>query len=515
MFEVQSHLTGTWVRGKREHPLFDPSSEERVGTAWCDPPLEGVLEAARAAGPGLRARSFGERGAMLDALSKTLRNHREELIDVSIRATGSTRADAKFDIDGGIGTMAYYAGIGSKLGNKRSLVEPGEALTKDPRFYGMHLWVTRPGVALHINAFNFPAWNLAEKLSVAILAGVPVISKPATSTSILAHRMAQIIVESGVLPQNAFQFLVGKADGILEALGPQDHIVFTGSASTGAKLRQTSAVVHRSTRLNIEADSLNSAWLLPEVAPGSEVYQAFMRDVIKEITQKAGQKCTATRRIFIHRSIIDTLQSELIEGLEGVRIGHPSLEEVHVGPLATRDQVLEFHRGVEALIGSGARLVFGDPKKVHPIGVPEGKGYFVPIILLRADNPKQSDAVHQIEVFGPCATLCPYDSIEEGGELICKGDGSLVASIYGEERESLRRALDAIAPFHGRMLVVNPKVVGKTISPGTVLPSCIHGGPGRAGGGEELGGERALRFYMQRVALQGDRAFLEQWEEGQ
>jgi 3,4-dehydroadipyl-CoA semialdehyde dehydrogenase len=371
------------------------------------------------------------------------------------------------------------------------------------------VWTAREGVAVHVNAFNFPAWGLGEKLAVAILAGVPVITKPATSTALLAYRVAQAIVGAGALPHGAFQFVAGSLGDLVERLGPQDVLAFTGSADTGAKLRGSKSAVERSVRVNIEADSLNAAVLAPDVEVGSDVYQMFLRDVAREITQKTGQKCTATRRIFAPAATIDAVEEDLREQLATIKIGDPSRDDVRMGPLSTRQQRDDFRSGIAKLVASGARVVAGDPEKCEALGVAAGKGYFVSPILLRADAPARAAAVHAHEVFGPCATLMPYASAAEVISLVAMGEGGLVCSVYGDDRALLRELVLGIAPWHGRVLVGSSKVADQAIAPGMVLPSCIHGGPGRAGGGEELGGERALRFYMQRTAIQADRALLD------
>ncbi|MBN8614163.1 MAG: 3,4-dehydroadipyl-CoA semialdehyde dehydrogenase [Deltaproteobacteria bacterium] len=516
MIEVKSYLMGAWVAGERKSDLLDPSTEAVVGSISADRPnLGAVLEHARSAGgPALRALTFAQRGVILKGLSKAIHTQREALIEVSITSGGTTRSDAKFDLDGASGTLAYYAALGAKLGETRLLSEPSEQLGQDSRFFGQHVWLSREGVALHVNAFNFPAWGLAEKLAVAILAGVPVITKPATSTSILAFRVAEAIVGANVLPAGAFHFVAGSVGDLVDQLGPTDVLAFTGSADTGAKLRGSRSVVGRSTRVNIEADSLNSAVLAPDVEPGDDVYRIFLRDVVKEMTQKTGQKCTATRRVFVPRGQADRVIEDLSAELSRVKIGHPGNDEVRMGPLATKQQRDDFRSGVAKLEASGARVVFGSATEVSPIGVPDGKGFFVAPVLLRADEPSKADAVHAHEVFGPCATVCLYDTADEAVALVARGEGGLVSTVYGDDRETLRTFIMGIAPYHGRLLVVSAKVADKTITPGLVLPSCVHGGPGRAGGGEELGGERGLRFYMQRTAVQGDRALLDKLFEG-
>jgi 3,4-dehydroadipyl-CoA semialdehyde dehydrogenase len=512
MITVKSYLMGAWAAGTgKASALIDPTTEEVIGGASTEGlDLSGALSWGReVGGKNLRALTFAQRGTILKALSKAIHAAREDLIEVSITSGGTTRSDAKFDIDGASGTLAYYASLGAKLGEVRFLTEPQEQLTQSARFFGQHVLTTRPGVALHVNAFNFPCWGLGEKLAVALLAGVPVVSKPATSTCLLTFRMVEAMVAANVLPEGALQLICGSVGDLVEKLGPEDVLAFTGSADTGAKLRGARSVVERSVRVNVEADSLNSAVLAPGISPGDEVFRAFIRDVTKELTQKAGQKCTATRRIFVPRDVIDEVQAALIEELSQLKVGHPSLEEVRMGPLATAQQHADFLRGIGKLVEAGAKVVLGGVERPKTIGVEGTKGYFVAPTLLRADAPDTANAVHDHEVFGPSATLMPYEGAEHVSALVARGRGGLVASVYGDDREVLRAIVHGIAPFHGRVLIGSSKVADQMITPGLVLPSCVHGGPGRAGGGEELGGERGLRFYMQRTAVQGDRALLD------
>ncbi|UJR79217.1 3,4-dehydroadipyl-CoA semialdehyde dehydrogenase [Sandaracinus amylolyticus] len=505
MITLKSYLRGEWVAGTgRGTALVNPTTEEPIAEASTQGlDLGAALEFARTkGGPALRAATFAQRGAWLDAISKALHARRDALLDESIASCGTTRSDAKFDVDGAIGTLAYYAGLGKKLGETTTILEPAEQLTKSARFFGAHVWTAREGVAVHVNAFNFPAWGLGEKLAVALLAGVPVISKPATSTALLAMRVAEAIVDANVLPPGAFQFVAGSTGDLLDKLGPQDVLAFTGSADTGAKLRGGKGPVERSVRVNIEADSLNSAVLAPDVEPGSDVYATFLRDVVREMTQKTGQKCTATRRIFVPAAVIDRVQEDLAEQLGAIKVGDPARDDVRMGPLATKQQHEDFRSGIAKLVASGARVV-------HTREVSEPKGYFVAPTLLRADAPASATAVHAHEVFGPSATLMPYAQIAECVKLVAMGEGGLVASVYGDDRALLRELVLGIAPWHGRVVIASSKVADQSIAPGMVLPSCVHGGPGRAGGGEELGGERGLRFYMQRTSIQADRALID------
>lgn len=513
MIKVQSYVGDAWVDGSgKQVSLIDPTSEAVIGQVFAEGlDLPAALTHAReVGGPALRAMTFAERGVLLRALSKAIHGKREELIEVSIKSGGTTRSDAKFDIDGASGTLAYYASLAEKLGATRTLVEPAEQLTQSARFVGRHVWTTREGVALHINAFNFPAWGLGEKLAVAFLAGVPVVTKPATSTSILAFHVVQALVGVGaLLPKGALQFVAGSVTGLVEHLGAQDHVAFTGSADTGQKLRGARSVIERSVRVNIEADSLNSSILALGTSPSDDVYRTFIRDVTKELTQKTGQKCTATRRIFVPAELADQVASDLGEELQRVKVGDPSLDEVRMGPLATKQQRDDFRAGIGKLVESGAKVIVGSPTEVSLVGVTAGQGFFVGPVLLRADRPHEAHAVHAHEVFGPAATLMPYTDAADVAKLVARGQGGLVASIYGEDRDVLKAVLLGVAPYHGRVLTVSAKIADQAIAPGLVLPSCVHGGPGRAGGGEELGGERGLRFYMQRTAVQGDRALLD------
>ncbi|MBX3268736.1 MAG: 3,4-dehydroadipyl-CoA semialdehyde dehydrogenase [Sandaracinaceae bacterium] len=510
MITLESFLRGEWVAGRGAGAtLLDPTTGQPVATASTEGLDLGaaVRHAREVGGPALRALTFAERGAVLKALSKAIHEHRDALIDASILNAGTPRSDAKFDVDGASGTLAYYASLGKRLGDARWIAEESEQLTQSVRFHGRHVWVPLRGVAVHVNAFNFPAWGLAEKLAVALLAGVPVISKPATATALTSYRMAKVMVETGALPPGSFQLLSGSAGDLLDHLGPQDALAFTGSADTGLSLRGRHNVLASSTRVNVEADSLNAAILCEDAS--DETYGAFLRDVAQEVTQKSGQKCTATRRVLVPAAQVDRVQADLIDRIGRVVIGNPAHKDVRMGPLATAQQKADYVAGVEKLVASGARIVWGHPTEVELVDADARAGFFVGPVLLRADDPASAAAVHEHEVFGPCTTLLPYQTTEEAIALVAKGGGGLVASVYGDDRDQLGALVLGLAPFHGRVLMGSKKVADQAISPGLVLPSCVHGGPGRAGGGEELGGERGLRFYMQRCAVQGDRALLD------
>jgi oxepin-CoA hydrolase/3-oxo-5,6-dehydrosuberyl-CoA semialdehyde dehydrogenase len=443
-------------------------------------------------------------------MSRAIHAHRDELIGLAIANGGNTRSDAKFDIDGASGTLAAYADLGAELGDARAL-QDGDALQlgRSARLFGQHLLVAREGAAVHINAFNFPAWGLAEKAAVAILAGVPVLTKPATSTALVSHRIVQIFVEQSVLPAGALSFLAGSAGDLLDHLQGQDVLAFTGSSGTGKGLRGTDAILTHSVRVNVEADSLNAAVVGPDVEVGSDLWNLALTDIARDVTQKTGQKCTAIRRVYAPAARVQELIDDLHARLGAVKVGNPSREDVTMGPLATAQQQKDIRAGIARLTGC-ARIVFGSATEVTLLGASADKGFFVSPVLLHCKEPDARDAVHTHEVFGPVCTVMPYDGSAMGAAaLVRAGAGGLVSSVYSDDKAFVRDAVLAIAPYHGRVTVGSSKVASQAIPPGTVMPQLVHGGPGRAGGGEELGGRRGLAFYMQRVALQGDRALLE------
>ncbi|MCB9556846.1 MAG: 3,4-dehydroadipyl-CoA semialdehyde dehydrogenase [Deltaproteobacteria bacterium] len=511
MIELKSYLQGKWQSGGGVPvELFDPATGRpvaRTSTAGLD--LVGALNYARTVGnPALRQMSFAARAELLGAVSKALREAREQLLDLSVATSGTTRSDAKFDVDGAIGTLAYYADLGAELGDRSIFVDgDAEKLARSPRFCGYHIKSALTGVALHINAFNFPAWGMAEKAACALLAGMPVISKPATSTALVAFRAMEAIVQSGALPAGAWQFIAGPVGDLVSALDSQDVLAFTGSAATARKLRTSTNVIERSVRLNVEADSINAAVLAPAVTDDS--YQMFLRDTVREMTQKAGQKCTATRRLFVPADQLERVQSDLCERLAQIVIGEPSAEQTRLGPLATRAQLDEAHRQLKLLRDEGAKLVFGDPERVTLESGDAAAGCYFGPLLLRLDDPQNAQHVHQVEVFGPVATLMPYTGVEQAVALVARGGGGLVASLYSDDPAFSSAALLGLAPHHGRVFFGSAKVADVATTPGMVLPGSVHGGPGRAGGGEELGGLRGLDLYLQRTVLQGDRAVIE------
>jgi oxepin-CoA hydrolase/3-oxo-5,6-dehydrosuberyl-CoA semialdehyde dehydrogenase len=510
---LQSWLGGRWQAGTPDslQVLVNPATEEplaRAGSGGLD--LAAALDhARRVGGPALRRLTFAERGALLKAVSDALVAHRNELLDLAVANGGNTRSDAKFDVDGATYTLATYADLGRTLGERRFLVDgEGVSLARNPRFHGQHLAVPRHGVAVHINAFNFPAWGLAEKAAAALLAGVPVLAKPATSSAVVAHRIVQILVERAVLPEGALSLLVGGVGDLLAHVGGQDVIAFTGSGDTGARIRSQPNVVRDSVRVNVEADSLNAAVLGPDAAPGSETYDYYLKDVLRDITQKAGQKCTAIRRVLVPADVADRVRDDLAERLAAVTVGNPALEGVRMGPVATASQRDDVREGVSLLARDG-RLVYGTAD-VQAAGVEPGRGFFVSPVLLEVEPGAEAPRVHSREVFGPVATVVPYaGGAAEAVELVARGNGGLVSSVYSEDPPFVSEVVLGLAPYHGRVFIGSAKIAEASPGPGTVLPQLVHGGPGRAGGGEELGGVRGLAFYLQRVALEGPRPLIE------
>ncbi len=496
MFQLRSYVSGRWLAGSgAAQTLLNPTTEEPLAQASSEGlDFRAALDHARAVGgPALRAMSFAERGAALKAIADAIQGEREALLDLGIANGGNTRSDAKFDVDGAIATLLAYAEISASLAGKYLPDGEGIQLGRSARFHGQHIFVPRHGVAVHINAFNFPAWGFAEKAAVALLAGMPVLSKPATSSAMVAHRIMELIVEKKLLPEGALSFLVGSARELLPHLGPQDVLAFTGSGATGAQIRSSRAVVENSVRINIEADSLNAAVLGPDVEPRSDMYELFLKEVVRDMTQKAGQKCTAIRRVLVPHAVSSSVREDLVELLGTIRVGDPKFEDTRMGPLASREQLDDVREGVRRL---GGRHAFGG---IAPVGA---KGFFISPVLVE----EPGEAVHEREVFGPVASLIRYSA--NPAEVVARGNGGLVSSVYSDDPEFLERMVDGIAPYHGRLYLGHPKVE-LSPGPGTVLPQLVHGGPGRAGGGEELGGPRGLAFYMQRAALEGSRPVIQ------
>jgi oxepin-CoA hydrolase/3-oxo-5,6-dehydrosuberyl-CoA semialdehyde dehydrogenase len=506
MQTLSSYVVGRWHAGTKDPvQLVNPATEApvaTVGSGGID--FRAVLAHGREkGGAALHALTFAERGKLLAGLSSAIHEKRDELIGLALENGGNTRGDAKFDIDGATGTLMYYAGLSAELGSRPFLTDSvGLQLGRTARFWGQHIHVVRPGVAVHVNAFNFPAWGMMEKMACAILAGMPVIEKPGTPTALVAWRIAQIIVEKGVLPEGAYQFVCGSTGDLLDHMGPQDVLAFTGSSATGAKLRGNANLVKHNVRVNIEADSLNAAVLAPDVDASSETYGLFLSNVALDMTQKTGQKCTAVRRILVPKERVESVTADLVAQLARTKVGDPADKDVRMGPLASRSQLDDVRAGIERLARHGA-VATGGAQRIAE------KGFYVAPTLIVARDANDP-AFHAEEVFGPCAVVLPYGGeVADAARIVNLGGGGLVCSVYSNDAAWTERFVLAIAPWHGRVWIGSDKMAEQSLPPGMVLPMMIHGGPGRAGGGDELGGERGLHFYMQRTALQGFKGAIE------
>ncbi len=514
MKTLRSWLAGEWCVGSGDGAeLKNPTTEEtlaRATTKGLD--FGAALAYARdVGGPALRALTFAERGDLLMAASSAIHQHREELVALATANGGNTRGDAKFDIDGATGTMAYYGKhVGRPLGDARFLADGDSVqLAPNPRYVGRHVKVPRHGVAVHINAFNFPAWGFGEKAAVALLAGMPVVVKPATSTALVTERVFEILVDADVLPAGAVSLIAGSAGDLVDHLGPQDVLAFTGSADTGAWIRSRPNIVNNGVRVNVEADSLNAAILGPDVDSGSGCFDLFVREVARDMTQKAGQKCTAIRRILVPVDDVETVKEALIEEIARVKVGDPSRSEVRMGPVATQQQYDDVRAGIRTL-AEQAEFAYGDGGRGALVGVDGERGYFVGPTLLQARSATDAGAAHDLEVFGPVQTILPYSGdAPEATAAVALGKGGLVSSVYSDDKRFVGDVVMGLAPFHGRLHVGHSKVAEHSPGPGTVLPQMVHGGPGRAGGGEELGGPRGIDFYLQRCAVQGLKPLVE------
>lgn len=503
---LPSYVCGRWhVSSVAGIAMRDASTGEIIGTASSSGvDFAAVLKFAReVGGPALRALSFHERASLLKSLAKRLTELKEEFYALSYR-TGATKNDSLIDIDGGIGTLFAFAGKGSRdLPNARVYIDGDvEGLSKGGSFVGQHLYVSREGAAVHINAFNFPVWGMLEKLAPALLAGMPAIVKPATATAYLTELVARRIIESKILPEGSLQLVCGGLGDLFEHLNCQDTVSFTGSADTAARLRAHATVIRHAVPFIAETDSLNSSILCPDAVPGTEEFDLFVKEVVREMTVKAGQKCTAIRKALIPEACTDNVIAALTAALQGIIVGDPRAEGARMGPLVSQEQRTEVLARVTQLRAE-TDLVSGDPDRFEIRGGDRQRGAFVPPLLLHCKDPAAANAVHEVEAFGPVATVMPYRDIAEAVLLARRGGGSLVASVVTADELLARQVVLGLAPFHGRILVLNRACARESTGHGSPLAPLIHGGPGRAGGGEELGGIRAVLHYMQRVAVQG------------
>ncbi|KRE20632.1 enoyl-CoA hydratase [Bosea sp. Root483D1] len=504
--QLESFIAGEWVRGAgKAVPLLDAATGAEVALidAGGIDMKRALAHGREAGGPALRKLSFHERALMLKALGQALMEAKEEFYALST-ATGATRTDSWIDIEGGVGTLLSYASKGRReLPNTRTLVDGDvEALSRDNSFSGQHILTPLEGVAIHINAFNFPCWGMLEKLAPTLLAGMPALIKPASQTAYLTELMVRRIIATGILPKGALQLISGSVGDLLDHVDCQDVVTFTGSAATGRKLRTHKAIVENSVRFTMEADSLNAAILGPDAVAGTEEFDLFVKEVAREMTVKAGQKCTAIRRVIAPRKTVEPLIKALGERLAKTALGNPAEEATRMGPLASLAQRDEVRARIAELRGD-AEIVAGDPRKANLTSGDAEAGAFLSPVLLYCDKPGSARAVHDVEAFGPVSTIIPYETADEAAELARRGKGSLVASVFTNDSAFAREAVEALGPWHGRVMLGNRVSAKSSTGHGSPLPVLVHGGPGRAGGGEELGGMRAVKHYMQRTAVQG------------
>jgi oxepin-CoA hydrolase/3-oxo-5,6-dehydrosuberyl-CoA semialdehyde dehydrogenase len=505
MVEVlPSYVAGAWATPDAEgKTVCDAVTGEpivRVTSDGIDTSLM-LAHAREVGGPALRRLTFGGRAALIGSLAKHLSERKDEIYALAAR-TGSTTKDAAFDIEGALNVLFVHASKGKvELPDSNVLLDGEvERVSKRGTFQAQHLLVPLRGVAVHINAYNFPVWGMLEKLAPSIVSGVPAIVKPATTTAFVAKAVFEQIIDSGILPEGSVQLLCGSVGDLLDHLTGQDVVAFTGSSATAEQIRSHPAVVARSVRVNAETDSLNSIILGPDAAPGTPEFDLFTTEVAREMAHKTGQKCTAIRRAFVPREHVSAAVEALRDSLSKVRVGDPADPEVTMGPLGSLAHREDVRSAVRQLTDA-AEIVFGDLDKFEVTGADIDAGGFLPPILLRCDDPTRPEP-HEIEPFGPVCTLLPYDSLDDAAELVARGQGSLVSTVVTHDPAVARQLVLDIASFHGRLQVLDRDDAKESSKHGAVLAQLVHGGPGRAGGGEELGGLRGLSRYLQRTAIQ-------------
>jgi len=505
MNKLESYITGKWISGEGDgQTLYNAVTGDAIAAATSRGlDFKSVVEYGRSTGnPALRKMTFHERGNMLKALALYLRNHLDRFYQISYK-TGATKADSWIDIEGGIGNLFANASLRRKFPDE-SFCMDGEShnLSKNNTFIGTHILVPKEGVVVHINAYNFPVWGMLEKIAVNLLAGIPAIVKPATVTSYLTEAVVKEIIASNILPAGALQLICGSAGDLLDHLTSQDVVTFTGSASTGLKLRSHPVILNESVPFNMEADSLNCIVLGEDITPGKPEWDIFIKEIRKEMTIKAGQKCTAIRRIFVPADKMEDIWKAIAASLSQTTIGNPLNEKVRMGSLAGDEQRKEVKQQVQKLLAV-SQIVYGSLDSVSVIDADPDKGAFLSPLLLMNDKPFESTAVHEVEAFGPVSTIMPYKGMDEAIALSKKGKGSLCSTIVTADNKLARQYVIGAATHHGRILVLNNECAKESTGHGSPLPLLVHGGPGRAGGGEEMGGVRGVKHYMQRVAIQG------------
>jgi 3,4-dehydroadipyl-CoA semialdehyde dehydrogenase len=504
--KLPNYVSGEWRGGVGVgEPLFDPVTGDelaRISSQGVD--VGATLDFARTqGGTALRQQSYRERAELLAKIAEVMTANRDEYFRISLLNAGTTQADGAFDIDGAIYTMKYYAKIGKALADSKMLKEGAVvSISKTGEFAAQHFLEPAKGAAIFINAFNFPAWGFCEKSAPALLSGVPVVVKPASPTAWLTQRIVEDIVKAGVLPTGAISILCGSARDLLDHVGESDIVSFTGSANTAMRIRGHENVLRRSVRVNVEADSINSAILGPDATPGSDVFELLVKEVVREMTLKAGQKCTAIRRVLVPREHFKAVGEAISARLSSMKVGNPRNTEVKVGPVVNKAQQSSCFEGLMKL-KEECEVLFGGDARFEPIDADAQKSSFVQPTLLACKKGLDAKYVHDVEVFGPVATVVAYDSLENLVAIARRGLGSLVVSVFSNDPDFTQSVILGIGDLHGRILVVDSSVANQYTSHGNVLPSCLHGGPGRAGGGEELAGLRALLLYHRRFVVQG------------
>jgi len=508
---LRNYAAEKWVEGA-DAMVAIPSaitSKTVAQTSSSGLDFKSVLDHARnTGGPSLRKLTFHDRAYILKDLGKAIMERKEELYALNVHS-GATRKDGWIDIEGGAGTLFSMSSKGRReLPDDRVLIDgAAEQISREGTFMGQHIYTPLQGAAIHINAFNFPVWGMLEKLSVSLLAGMPAIIKPATATAYLAEAAFRIMIETGRLPEGAAQLIVGSTGDLFDHLTGQDVVSFTGSASTASKLKSHPRVMSQSVRFVAEQDSLNASVLGPDAKPDTPEFDLFIKEVVREMTVKAGQKCTAIRRAFVHADVLGAAEDALKARLAKITVGNPENDGVRMGALVSQTQRNDVREKI-ATLASESEIVFGDPEKVDVIDGDDENGAFMSPVLLRCDNPHQAVKAHAVEAFGPVSTLMPYKDIHDAIHLCNRGEGSLVMSLFTHDPQTARDFALGAGAWHGRIAIINRDCAKESTGHGSPLPVLVHGGPGRAGGGEELGGVRGVKHYMQRTAIQGSPAII-------
>ena len=503
--KLQNYIIGKWIEGSKPGTALTNPTTGKI-LAYADSTginTNEALEYSRKIGsPNLQKLNYSQRTEILMKMAETLSVNRDKYYKIAAENSGNTISDAKIDIDGGIGTLKYFSTFGSNLGYSNFLIDAQlEHLARDKNFQATHISTPLTGVAIQINAFNFPSWGMWEKVAVSFLSGVPAFIKPATSTSLLSHEMFKDVIEANIVPVGSLSLICGGAHDLMDHVHFDDVVLFTGSAETAFKLKSNVEVIRSNVRFNAETDSLNLTILAEDVTKDSPLLDSFINSIVKEMTIKAGQKCTAIRRIFVPTVLIQIVGSRLKDKLLKITIGDPQNDKVQLGPLVDIKQHQSAITGIK-ILKEEADLICGSLNDYNLVGENIDESCFMAPTLLRCDNPMLAKSIHEIEIFGPAATLMPYENYDQLWTLATKGKGSLVGSIFSNNKETLVEASIKLSTTHGRILMINDEIKDTNTGHGVVMPQCIHGGPGRAGGGQELGGLRSLAIYHQQTAVQ-------------